>query len=98
MAQSVFAERDFRLFYFGQATSYVGDGLRTIAIPLLVFQLTGSALNLGLTYALEFFPFGVFSLVGGSLADRLDRRRLMIVCDAVRFAIIASFALAYHFG
>lgn len=98
MSRSVFAERDFRLFYFGQAASYLGDGLRTIAIPLLVFQLTGSALNVGLTYALEFFPFGVFSLIGGSLADRLNRKRLMIACDAVRFIIIGSFAVTYHFG
>ncbi|MBV8601219.1 MAG: MFS transporter, partial [Candidatus Eremiobacteraeota bacterium] len=57
--------------------------MRTIAIPLLVFKLTGSALNLGATIAIEYFAFGAFSLVGGSLADRLDRKRLMIACDAV---------------
>ena len=95
---SIFASRDFRLFYFGQATSYIGDGLRTIAIPLLVFKLTGSALNLGITFALEYFPFGVFSLIGGSLADRLDRKRLMIACDALRCLIIASFAATYATG
>ncbi|MGA3037154.1 MAG: MFS transporter [Vulcanimicrobiaceae bacterium] len=96
--ESIFSSRDFRLFYFGQATSYVGDGLRAIAIPLLVFKLTGSALNLGLTFALEVFTFGVFSLLGGSLADRLNRKRLMIVCDIMRFAIILSFALGFRFG
>jgi MFS family permease len=93
--RSIFASRDFLLFYLGQATSYAGDGLRTVALPLLVFGLTGSALNLGITFALEFFPFGVFSLIGGSLADRLNRKRLMIGCDAVRFAIIGAFAAAY---
>ena len=98
MRESIFRSRDFRLFYFGQSASYVGDGLRAIAVPLLVFKLTGSALNLGLTFALEVFTFGVFSLVGGSLADRLDRKRLMIVSDAMRFGIILSFALGYHFG
>jgi MFS family permease len=72
--------------------------LRAIAVPLLVFKVTGSALNLGLTYALEMFSFGVFSLVGGSLADRLDRKRLMIACDVVRSAIIASFAVGYRVG
>ncbi|MBV8530633.1 MAG: MFS transporter, partial [Candidatus Eremiobacteraeota bacterium] len=91
---SLFSSRDFRLFYAGQATSYLGDGLRTIAVPLLVFQMTGSAFNLGGTYATEVFTFGLFSLVGGSLADRLDRRRLMIACDVVRFAILAAFATA----
>ncbi len=93
--RSIFAERSFTLYYSGQLLSYFGDGLRTFAIPLLVFNLTGSALSLGATYALEFLPFALFGLVGGSLADRLDRRRLMIACDFVRFAIIALFAVLY---
>jgi MFS family permease len=97
-ARSVFASRSFSLFYAGQALSYVGDGLRTIAIPLLVYHLTNSASALGITYALEFLPFAVFGLVGGSLADRLDRRRLMIACDLVRFTIMALFAVGYATG
>jgi MFS family permease len=97
-ARSVFASRSFKLFFLGQALSYVGDGLRTIAIPLLVYHLTNSASALGLTYALEFLPFAVFGLVGGSLADRLDRRRLMIACDFVRFTIMALFAIGYATG
>ncbi len=96
--ESIFRSRDFRLFYFGQAASYVGDGLRSIALPLLVFKLTGSALNLGLTFSLEWFSFGVFSLVGGSLADRLNRKRLMISADVIRSLIILSFALGYRGG
>jgi MFS family permease len=93
--RSIFAERSWSLYYSGQLLSYLGDGLRTLAIPLLVFKLTGSALSLGVTYALEFLPFALFGLVGGSLADRLDRRRLMIACDFTRFAIIAIFALLF---
>lgn len=72
--------------------------MRTIALPLLVFKITGSALNLGLTYALEWWSFGLFSLVGGSLADRVNRKRLMIVCDLLRSAIILTFALGYVSG
>ena len=93
--RSIFAERSFALYYSGQLLSYLGDGLRTLAIPLLVFKLTGSALSLGVTYALEFLPFALFGLVGGSLADRLDRRRLMIASDFTRFAIIGLFALLF---
>lgn len=95
---SVFASSAFRRFYAGQALSYLGDGLRTLAIPLLVFHLTGSAVSLGLTFALELLPFAAFSLLGGSLADRLDRRRLMLGADAVRFAIMVLFALALWRG
>jgi len=97
-AAGIFASRSFRMFYAGQAFSYVGDGLRTLALPLLVFHLTGSALSLGITYALEFLPFAVTGLVGGSLADRLDRRRLLLACDFVRFFVIALFAVAYWRG
>jgi MFS family permease len=97
-AQSVFRSRSFRLFFSGQALSYTGDGLRTIAIPLLVYHLTKSASALGITYALEFLPFALFGLVGGSLADRLDRRRLMIATDFIRFAIMLGWVGAYSFG
>ena len=97
-AQSVFRNRSFSLFYAGQAFSYVGDGLRLIAIPLLVYHLTGSALSVGVTYALELGPFALFGLVGGSLADRLDRRSVMIACDAIRFAVMALFAVGYARG
>jgi MFS family permease len=97
-AQSVFRNRNFSLFYAGQAFSYVGDGLRFIAVPLLVYHLTGSALSTGITYALEIGPFALFGLIGGSLADRIDRKRMMIACDAVRFAILTYFALGYAFG
>jgi len=98
VSESVFRSSEFRRYYAGQALSYLGDGLRTLAIPLLVFHLTGSAVSLGVTFALELLPFAVFSLVGGSLADRLDRRRLMIVCDALRFAIMAIFTIALWRG
>ncbi len=90
-----FASPAFTRFYLGQALSYLGDGLRMIAIPLLVFKLTGSAVSVGVTFALETAPFAVFSLIGGSLADRLERRRVMIACDAIRFLIVALFGIAY---
>lgn len=93
--RSIFAERSYALYFAGQSLSYLGFGLSALAIPLLVFKLTGSALNLGITYALEFLPFALFGLVGGSLADRLDRRRLMISCDFVRFLVFALFALLF---
>jgi len=74
--------------------SFIGDGLRTLAIPLLVFHLTGSALTLGITYALEYLPFALAGLAGGSLADRLDRRRLMMACNVVRFTVLVVLIVA----
>ncbi len=91
----IFASRSFRQYYAGQALSLIGDGLRTLAVPLLVYKLTGSALSTGISYICEIAPFAFFGLVGGSLADRLDRRRLMIFADAMRCAIMALFAVFY---
>ena len=73
----------------------VGDGLRTLAVPLLVYKLTGSALSTGVSYVCEIAPFSVFGLIGGSLADRLDRRTMMIATDAIRCAVMTAFALLY---
>ena len=95
LASGIFASRSFRLYYMGQALSVVGDGLRTLAVPLLVYKLTGSALSTGVSYICEIAPFSLFGLVGGSLADRLDRRTLMIATDAVRCAIMTAFALLF---
>lgn len=98
-APSIFRSRAFRQYFIGQSLSMVGDGLRTLAVPLLAYHLTHSALSTGAAFICEIMPFSLFSLVGGSLADRLDRRKLMICCDAIRFIIMAFFAVAYwlHF-
>jgi MFS family permease len=93
--RSIFASGSFRQYYVGQALSLVGDGLRTLAVPLLVYKLTGSALSTGISYICEIAPFALFGLIGGSLADRLDRRTLMIGTDAIRCTIMALFALLF---
>jgi MFS family permease len=95
---SVFRSSAFSRFYAGQTLSYLGDGLRTLAIPLLVFRLTGSATALGWTWGLELLPYAFVSLLGGSLADRVDRRRLMLTCDGLRFAVMALFTIAFATG
>lgn len=95
---SVFRSSSFSRFYAGQALSYLGDGLRTLAIPLLVFRLTGSSMALGWTWGLELLPYAFVSVIAGSLGDRVDRRRLMIVCDAVRFIVMAAFVVLFATG
>src|SRR5579863_10777734 len=92
---SIFSSRAFRQYFVGQSLSLLGDGLRTLAVPLLAYHLTHSALSTGAAFICEVAPFSLFSLVGGSLADRLDRRKLMIGCDAVRFAVMGFFAISY---
>jgi MFS family permease len=59
-------------------------------LPLLIFRLTGSALNLAIATAAEFLPYPLLGLIIGAWVDRVDRRRLMIVTDLGRALVIAS--------
>jgi MFS family permease len=95
---SAFRSSAFSRLYAGQALSYIGDGLRRLAIPLLVFRLTGSATAVALTWGVELLPFAVVSLIGGSLADRVDRRRTMLACDALRFVVMTALCVLFATG
>jgi MFS family permease len=82
--------RDFELFFGGQLLSQLGNSVTLFLLPLVVFVLTGSALNLAITTAAEFLPYLLFGLLIGAYVDRLPRRRLMLVSDILRGALIAS--------
>jgi MFS family permease len=93
--RSIFSVQRFRQYYIGQSLSLLGDGFRLLAIPLLVFRLSHSALSTGVAYLCELAPFALFSVVAGSLADRLNRRAVMLVSNAVRCAMMLLFAALY---
>jgi MFS family permease len=88
-----FRSRNFRLLWTGQAISLLGDAAFVVALGWRTFTLTGSARSLGLV--LTFQGVGVLTtvLVGGALADRYDRRTLMLVSDIARFLVIGSLAV-----
>src|SRR5437868_15119767 len=84
---------DFWKFWTGQTISNLGSSFTGFALPLLVFKLTGSALNLAISMAVYFIPYLLFGLVIGAWVDRVDRKRLMIATDVARAAVIASIPL-----
>ena len=84
---------EFWKFWVGQTISNLGTSFTQFALPLLVFKLTGSALNLAITTAATFLPYLLFGLVIGAWVDRVDRKRLMIATDIARAAVIASIPL-----
>ena len=88
-----FRSRNFRLLWTGQAISLLGDAAFIVALGWRTFTLTGSARSLGVV--LTFQGVGTLStvLLGGALADRYDRRTLMLVSDAARFAVIGALAV-----
>jgi MFS family permease len=81
--------RNFRLFLGGQLLSGVGTWMQWTAAPLLVLELTGSGVALGIDTALSFLPILLFGAWGGVFADRFDNRRLLMWCQ-VAFAILAT--------
>jgi MFS family permease len=84
--------RNFRLFFTGQLISQVGNWLTLIAQTLLVLQLTDSGFALGLLAAAQFGPVLIIGAFAGLVADRSDKRRLLLWVQT--FAMFQSFALA----
>jgi MFS family permease len=76
------ANSNYRLYFFGQATSLVGTWMQTIAQSFLVLHLTGSGFDVGLVVALQTLPVLLLGPYGGVVADRVDKRKLMIVLQS----------------
>lgn len=76
------ASRDFRLLLSSGTITMIGSFVTYVAVPVQVKQLTGSYLAVGLVSAAEFLPMVIFGLYGGALADAVDRRRMVVWCEA----------------
>ena len=74
-------QRDFRLLFASRTVTYLGTDATEVALLVQARQLTGSTLAVGLLGAVELVPLIIFGLYGGVLADRFDRRRLIVVCE-----------------
>ena len=92
-----FTYRDFRVLWFGACTSSIGTWMQSLAANWLVLALTGSATYLGLDAFLQQLPIMLFTLIGGVLADRLDRRRTLLMSQYVQTATAATLALLVYF-
>lgn len=79
-------------------TSSLGNWLYRLALPLLVLNLTGSALSTGAVYAVEYIPFLLLSLPGGVFADRFDRRKLLVFGDLTAAVIATALAVVVSTG
>lgn len=85
--------RDFRLLWLGQSASTIGDALVLVAVGLYVTRLTGDPGDVGIVLGAYSLPLVLFVLLGGVLADRLPRQRVMVVSDVVRCVLHATLAL-----
>ncbi len=92
------ARSDFWKFWTGQTISTLGSSFTTFALPLLIYTITGSSLNLALTLVAAVLPYFFFGLVIGAWVDRVNRKRLMILTDLCRSLVIASIPLITFVG
>jgi len=92
-ALSLLRSRSFALLYAGELVSYLGDEVFYIALSLWVYQLTGSAVLLATTLVAATLGQGLFGLLAGAVADRVDRRAVIIATDVARAVLIALLPL-----
>ena len=86
-------EPNYRRFFVGHSVSVIGTWMQRVAQDWLVLTLTGSGVALGISTALQFGPMLVLGLWGGTVVDRVDRRRLIIATQSVSAVLAATLAV-----
>jgi hypothetical protein len=89
---------DFRLYWLARMASLTGGVVTFVAMPVLVYSVTRSSLWTAFVTVAEGLPYLFLGLPAGAYADRLDRRRLMVVSDLLNAVLLASIPVAYAFG
>jgi MFS family permease len=93
-SRSLWQDRSFVLFWLGRAISLLGTAITSVVLPILVYRLTASALLTSLLATLEVLPYLLFGLFAGEVADRVDRRQLMVGCDLLNTFLLGSIPIA----
>ena len=94
----VLKQRDFGLFWASLLFSAVGSQISTVAIAWQVYEITNSPFQLGLAGLFRALPVMLLSIPGGVVADRMDRRWLLIITQALAALLALALALLSHFG
>ena len=90
--------RNYRLFFTGQVISQVGTWMQSIALPWLVLLLTHNDLLVGVTLACQFLPMLVLGPLGGIVADRFHKRRILLITQTAFMVPSGALFLLTHFG
>jgi MFS family permease len=85
--------RDFRLLFFGRSVSDFGDEIVGVVVPFQVYEITGSTLAVGMLGLAALIPVFVFPIVGGAVADAVDRRRLALLTHVLLAGLSICMAL-----
>ena len=93
-----FRYRDFRLMWFGACTSSIGTWMQIVAQGWLIYRLSHSAFLLALDQFLGGIPIFLFSLIGGVVADRIERRKILLVSQYMQMASAAVLTILVTAG
>src|SRR5215217_3008711 len=94
MQEKLWRNYNYLLLFSAQIVSLLGSGVTTVGLALFAYQLTGgesATAVIGNALFLRILAFLIFSQPAGVLADRIDRKKILIVADVVRFALLALF-------
>ena len=92
-ALRAFRSKNFRIFYAGQGLALLGNWIQSVAMSWLVYRVTGSALLLGVTAGAQQLPVLFLSPIAGVWADRVNRRRLLVVIQSIAFLQAVTLAV-----
>jgi MFS family permease len=96
--KELLARRDFRRMLIGQTVSALGDWMATIALMMLVLRISGSTTAVGGVLVLQLLPSAVAAPMIARLISRVDRRQVMLACDAIRAAVALLLPLVWMIG
>ena len=80
----------FVVFWSARTISYAGTGITVIVLPVLVYSLTGSPAWVAAVSAIEAVPYIALGLLAGAMADRLNRKKIMVACDGTAALLLAA--------
>ncbi|OGG60919.1 hypothetical protein A3C86_03460 [Candidatus Kaiserbacteria bacterium RIFCSPHIGHO2_02_FULL_49_16] len=90
--------RNYRLYFSGQIISVAGTWMQTVALGWLVLQITGSGAQLGAVVATTFLPLLIFGPLGGAIADRFDKHRMLIYTQSALATLALSLSILVYSG
>jgi MFS family permease len=90
---ALFGHRSFALYWFARTATNGAYMMQAVAVGWQIYELTGSAFDLGLVGLVQFFPVVVLGIVAGQTADRYDRRAVVATCQVIKALAAAVFAL-----
>lgn len=97
-AFSAFSHRNYRIFFGGQVISLIGTWLQSTAEGWLVYELSGSSVALGAIRFAHMLPFALIALWGGIIADRVSKRKILLLTQGASMALALLLAALVYFG